>query len=104
MHRPTAFLKLLLNDGFDGAVVAASAAANTGVSVDDVHLVALGDSLNGAVVSAGAALNASVSNSVCHDNFLHMFLVSPRVTINNIIARISENAIPIFKFLRIFFP
>ncbi len=32
-----------------------------------------------------------------------MFLVSPRVTANNIIARISENAIPIFNFLRIFF-
>ena len=78
MHRPTAFLKLLLNDGFGGAVVAAGAAANAGVSVDDVHLVAFGDGLNGAVVSAGAALDASVSNSVCHDNSLHMFFYHQR--------------------------
>ena len=78
MHRPTAFLKLLLNDGFGGAVVAARAAANAGVGVDDVHLVALGDSLNGAVVSASAALDASVSNLVCHDSSLHMFLYHQR--------------------------
>ena len=85
LHRPSIYtvqpdaqancvFKLLLDDSFDGAVVAASAAANAGVGVDDVHLVTLGDSLNGAVVSASAALDASVSNLVCHDNSLHMFI------------------------------
>ena len=61
-------------DGLNGAVVAASATANTGVSIDDVLVFAFGDSLDGAVVGAGAALDASISNLVCHDSSLHMFL------------------------------
>jgi hypothetical protein len=55
------------HDGLDGAVVSASAAADTDISVDDVLLVTLGDSLNGAVVSTSATLEASISNLVSHD-------------------------------------
>ena len=68
MHRLTVIQKeSSFLDGLNGAVVAASATANTGVSIDDVLVSTLGDSLDGAVVGAGAALNASVSNLVCHD-------------------------------------
>ncbi len=59
--------ELLFYDCFGGAIVAAAAAVNANVSVDHVHLVALGDSLDGAVVSASAALDASVGNIVSHD-------------------------------------
>ena len=54
-------------DSLDGAVVGASATADTNIGIDDVLLIALGDSLNGAVVGAGAALDASVRNDVSHD-------------------------------------
>ena len=68
------FEKLLLDDGFDRAVVAAGTAANAGVGVDDKLVLALGDGLNRAVVGASTTLDAGVSNLVCHDYFLHMFL------------------------------
>ena len=58
--------ELAFLDCFSGAVVSASAAADTNISIDDVLLVALGDSLNGAVVSAGTALDASISDIVSH--------------------------------------
>ena len=66
--------ELLFHDSLNRAVVAASATANTGVSVDDELVFTLGDSFNGAVVGAGAALDASVSNLVCHDSSLHKYL------------------------------
>jgi hypothetical protein len=105
MHRPTSFFgKLLLDDGFDRAVVAAGAAANAGVGVDDVHLVALGDGLNRAVVGASAALDAGVSNLVCHDYVPPcLFFIPDTVMVMFILAWISEKAIPNFTFLRIFF-
>ena len=66
-------------DGLNGAVVAASATANTGVSIDDVLVFAFGDSLDGAVVSASAALDASVSNLVCHDYVPPICVFHPRI-------------------------
>ena len=54
-------------DCFDGAVVSASAAADTNISVDDELVFALRDSLNGAVIGAAAALDASVGDIVSHD-------------------------------------
>ena len=59
--------ELAFLDCFGGAVVAASAAAYAGVSVDDVLVFAFGDSLDGAVVSTCAALNTSISDNVSHD-------------------------------------
>jgi hypothetical protein len=57
--------KLLLDDGFDGALLSASTAGNAGIGVDLVD-IALGNGLNGALCSAGTASDASVSNLICH--------------------------------------
>ena len=105
MHRPTSFFgKLLLDDGFDGAVVAASATANAGVGVDDELVLTLGDGLNRAVVGASAALDASISDLVCHDYVPpYVFLIPETAMAKNILAWILENAIPILRFDRIFF-
>jgi hypothetical protein len=54
-------------DSLSGAVVSASAAADTNISIDDELVFALGDSLNRAVVSTSAALDASISDIVSHD-------------------------------------
>ena len=63
-------------DSFGGAVVSASATADTNISIDDELVFTLGNSLDGAVVSASAALDTSVSNVVCHDISLHMCFAS----------------------------
>ena len=98
------FEKLLLDDGFDRAVVAAGTAANAGVGVDDKLVLALGDGLNRAVVGASTTLDAGVSNLVCHDYLPpYVFLIPGTAMANNILAWILENAIPIFRFPSIFF-
>ena len=66
-RRPTVVERLLLHDGFGGAVIDAGAAADADIGIDDVDLVTLRNSLDGAVVDASAALNASLSDPVCHD-------------------------------------
>jgi hypothetical protein len=105
MHRPTSFFgKLLLDDGFDRAVVGAGATANAGVGVDDELVFALGDGLNGAVVGASTALDAGVSNLECHDYVPpYVFLIPDTAMAKNILAWISENAIPILDFVVYFF-
>ena len=60
------FCKLFLADYFNGAAGSASAAADAGVSVDNVLVVALRNCFNGAVSRAVTALNASISDNVCH--------------------------------------
>ena len=59
--------ELAFLDCFGGAVIAASAAAYAGVSIDDVLVFAFGNSLDGALVSAGTAADASIGNLVSHD-------------------------------------
>ena len=59
--------------------IAAGAAADADISVDDVLLVALRDSFNRAVVGAGAALHASISNLVSHDISSHKYCSQPQV-------------------------
>ena len=54
-------------DSFGGAVVSASATADTNISIDDELVFTLGNSLDGAVVSARAALDTSISDIVSHD-------------------------------------
>jgi hypothetical protein len=67
-HRLTVIIgELLFYDCLNGALVSARTAVNADISVDDVHLVALGDCLNGALISASATLDTSVSNLESHD-------------------------------------
>ena len=54
-------------DSFGGAVVSASATADTNISIDDELVFTLGNSLDGAVVSASAALDTSISDIVSHE-------------------------------------
>ena len=66
-RRLIGFEELAFLNSLSGAVVSASAAADTDISIDDELVFTLGDSLNGAVVSAGTALDTSISNIVSHD-------------------------------------
>ena len=65
-------------DCFYGAVISAGTAINANISVDDVHLIALGDSFYGAVVCASAALDTSISDFVSHDFPSIMYVVCIR--------------------------
>ena len=88
--------ELLFLDGLDGAVLSASAAADTNVGIDDVLLVALRDSLNGAVVSTATALDACISNFVHDFPSRYVMMVCSLARRNYILACIFKNAIPFF--------
>jgi hypothetical protein len=87
--------ELAFLDSFSGAVVSASTAADTNISIDNVLVFALGDRFDGAVVSASAALDASISDIVSHDfPSIYMFSRTANKLCISILAWISEKAIP----------
>ena len=97
MRRLTADLEVLaFLDGLDGAVVSASAAADTDISVDDVLVIALRDSLNGALVGTGATLDTSIGDIVSHDYPSNMCF-GAYMLCTSILAWIFKNAIPFFE-------
>lgn len=61
------FLELVLNRSAYGANRSAVAAADAGICVDDVLVIALGDGADGAFLGAGAALDAIVGDLKSHD-------------------------------------
>jgi hypothetical protein len=91
-------------DSLDRALIGAGAAADANVGIDYVLVFALGDSLDGALVGAGAALDTSVSNVVSHDIPSKLLFKHPgKPACKSILTLISENAIPFFENIRIFF-